>query len=169
MDGDADKENKGRRSRSEEFTTPATANINRYGTEKMSVGTGPGPSTSRISVPRLFRIRRVRKHHTEKKSVFGLVFSRNVGGSLEPRPSICSKSTCEHLRHGIGRVNYFRIDCTTENSSLTMRSAISVRSESGTSMYGAIQSSISERGCRGRQSRPSPYMKMSARGCGPSP
>ena len=82
MDGDADKENKGRRSRSEVFTTPATANINSYGTEKMSVGTGPGPSTSRISVPRLFRIRRVRKHHTEKKSVFGLVFSRSAGELL---------------------------------------------------------------------------------------
>ena len=79
MDGDADKEKKRRRSRSEEFTTPATANINSYGTEKMSVGTGPGLSTSQISVPRLFRIRRVRKHHTEKKSVFGLVFSRSAG------------------------------------------------------------------------------------------
>ena len=51
MDGDADKEKRRRRrSRSEEFTTPATANINSYGTEKMSVGTGPGLSTSRISV-----------------------------------------------------------------------------------------------------------------------
>ena len=40
MDGDADKEKKRRRSRSEEFTTPATANINSYGTEKMGAGIG---------------------------------------------------------------------------------------------------------------------------------